>query len=135
MQHLSSLCELLATMLEGLGAEVSHCLGVQQTSGAAQSPPTMHEGKEAVGGMGREVSDGTGCCLAAALVGEAAKIVGRHPSSSHVFPQHCVLTVKVRWNVRAFSTMFLSALFDNQQQNANRLEAFHPLHLGTICDQ
>lgn len=50
----------------------------------------MHKGKETVGGTGREVSDGTGCCSAAASVVEAAKIVGRHPSSSHAFPQHCV---------------------------------------------
>lgn len=65
---------------------MSHCLGVQQYSGAAKSPPTMHEGKEAVGGMRREVSDGPGCSSAAALVVEAAAaaaaIVGRHRSSS-----------------------------------------------------
>lgn len=62
----------------------------------------MHEGKEAVGGMGREVSDGIGCSSAAALVVEAAEIVGRHQSCSHLFSQHCVLTTaKVRRNVGA----------------------------------
>lgn len=86
-----------------LGAEAPHCLGVQQSSGAAKPPPTMHEGNEAVGGTGRQVSDGTGCSSAAALVGRrAAEIAARHPSTSHLFLQHCVpTTAKVRRNVGA----------------------------------
>lgn len=66
----------------------------------------MHEGKEAVGGVEREFSDGTECSSAAALLVEATEIVGRHRSSSLVFLQHCVLTtVKVRWNVGALLTV------------------------------
>lgn len=63
----------------------------------AKSPPTMHEGNKAVGGMGRKVSDVAGCSSAAAFVAEAADTAGRQQSSSQLFSQHCVLaTAKVR---------------------------------------
>lgn len=55
------------------------CLEVQQSNGAAKSPPTKREGKGAVGG---EVSDWKGCSWAAAL---AAEIVGRYQLSTRVY--------------------------------------------------